>query len=59
MYVFTDQGNTVIEADAPKSHFGDVKAIRNDSYRNELQRQMFEKKNRDIAAKITDISLDN
>lgn len=43
MYIFTDQGNTVIEGDQYKSGLGDVKAVRNDSYRHELQKQMAEK----------------
>ena len=43
MYVFTNEGNTVIE-DAPvKSQYGDVKANKNAKYRGELMRQMNDK----------------
>ena len=59
MYYFTDQGNTVVQGDQLKSHYGDVKAVRNDTYRNELFQQMQEKRNREMFDKIEDRSLDN
>jgi len=42
MYYFTDEGNTVVY-DRPQSTHGDVKASRNNSYRNDLIQQMQEK----------------
>lgn len=59
MYYFTDQGNTVVQGDQLKSHYGDVKAVRNDTYRNELFQQMQEKRNREMFDKIEDRHLDN
>jgi len=40
---FTDQGNTVFQGDQVKSNFGDVEAVRNNTYRDELMGQMNEK----------------
>ena len=35
-----DIGNTIIQGELPKSHFGDVYAVRQNRYRDELDKQV-------------------